>query len=175
MPTDRGQRLRGEKTLRKLLTALAAAAAAVAILVTPAGAVQGGTPDGNGHPNVGLSVFLYHGVPLWRCSGTMVAAKVYVTAGHCTGIDPSLGIAPDQAEIWFGSGPIPRGNYSGSGPCAGSTGYPCKGDFTGTPVPHPGWNGFLTVPNTHDMGVVKLTAAPNVGLSKIAPLGYLGR
>jgi hypothetical protein len=163
--------------LRKLLTALAAAAAAVAILVTPAGAVQGGTPDGNGHPNVGLSVFLYHGLPLWRCSGTMVAAQVYVTAGHCTGVDPALGIAPDQAEIWFGSGPIQRGTYAFDGnPCkATDTGYPCKGDFTGTPVPHPGWNGFLTVPNTHDMGVVQLTAAPNVGLSKVAPNGYLDK
>jgi len=87
--------------LRKLLTALAAAAAAVAILVTPAGAVQGASPDGNGHPNVGLSVFLYHGIPLWRCSGTMVAAQVYLTAGHCTGIDTGLGIAPDRAEVWF--------------------------------------------------------------------------
>ncbi|MBA3734054.1 MAG: trypsin-like serine protease [Actinobacteria bacterium] len=160
--------------MRKLLTALAAAGAVVAILVTPAGAIQGGTPDGNGHPNVGLSVFLYNDVPLWRCSGTMVAETVYVTAGHCTGIDPSLGVAPNRAEVWFGSGPIPRGNYAG-GQCAGATGYPCKGDFTGTPVPHPGWNGFLTVPNTHDMGLVKLTAAPNVGLSKIAPLGYLDR
>jgi trypsin len=161
--------------LRKLLTALAAALAAVAILVTPAGAVQGGTPDGNGHPNVGLSVFLYHGIPLWRCSGTMVAAKVYLTAGHCTGVDPGLGIAPDRAEVWFDSGPIALGSYAFDGnPCkATDTGYPCKGEFTGTPVPHPGWNGSLTIPNTHDMGVVQLTQAPNKGLSKIAPLGYL--
>ena len=126
--------------MRKLLTALAAAVAAVAILVTPAGAVQGGTPDGNGHPNVGLSVFLYHGIPLWRCSGTMVAAQVYLTAGHCTGIDTGLGIAPDRAEVWFDSGPIPLGSYAFDGnPCkATDTGYPCKGEFTGTPVPHPG-------------------------------------
>jgi secreted trypsin-like serine protease len=40
-------------------------------------------------------------------------------------------------------------------------------------VPHPAWNGSLTIPNTHDMGVVQLTQAPNKGLSKIAPLGYL--
>jgi hypothetical protein len=160
--------------LRKLLTAFAAAAALLAILVAPAAAVQGGTPDGTGHPNVGLSVFYYHGVPLWRCSGTMVAATVYVTAGHCTGVDPSLGIAPDHAEVWFSSGPIPLGNYPGGGvSCAGFTGYPCKGDVGGTPHPHPGWNGFLTLPNTHDMGVVVLDSAPNKGLSPIAPRGYL--
>ena len=159
----------------RLLTAIAAAVAAVALLSAPAGAVQGATPDGNGHPNVGLSVFLYHGIPLWRCTGTMVAAKVYLTAGHCTGIDPDLGIAPDRAEVWFDTGPIPRGTYAFDGtPCkATDTGYPCKGEFTGTPVPHPGWNGFLTLPNTHDMGVVQLTQAPNLGLTKIAPAGYL--
>jgi len=157
-----------------LLTAIAAAAAAVALLSAPAGAVQGGTPDGNGHPNVGLSVFYYHHVPLWRCSGTMVAANVYVTAGHCTGIDPALGIAPDHAEVWFSPGPIPRGNYPGGGiSCVGFTGYPCAGDVGGTPHPHPGWNGFLTVPNTHDMGVVVLDSAPNKGLSRVAPNGYL--
>jgi len=159
-----------------LLTAIAAAVAAVALLTAPAGAVQGGTPDGNGHPNVGLSVFYYHHVPLWRCSGTMVAANVYVTAGHCTGIDPGLEIAPDHAEVWFSSGPILVGNYPGGGvSCVGFTGYPCKGDVGGTPHPHPGWNGFLTVPNTHDMGVVVLDAAPNKGLSRIAPSGYLDR
>ncbi len=158
----------------RLLTAIAAAAAAVALLSAPAGAVQGGTPDGNGHPNVGLSVFYYHHVPLWRCSGTMVAANVYVTAGHCTGIDPALGIAPDHAEVWFSPGPIPRGNYPGGGiSCVGFTGYPCAGDVGGTPHPHPGWNGFLTVPNTHDMGVVVLDSAPNKGLSRVAPNGYL--
>jgi len=163
--------------LRKLLTALATALAAIAILVTPAGAVQGASPDGNGHPNVGLSVFLYNGIPLWRCTGTMVAPTVYLTAGHCTGIDPALGIAPNQAQVWFASGPIARGTYAFDGnPCkATDTGYPCQGEFSGTPTPMNGWNGSLTVPNTHDMGVVHLTGEPNVGLSKIAPLGYLDK
>jgi hypothetical protein len=146
-------------------------------VASPAGAVQGGIPDGTGHPNVGLAVFLYHGIPLQRCTGTMVAAKVYLTAGHCTGIDPDFGVAPDRAELWFGSGPIARGTYAFDGtPCKiADTGYPCKGDFTGTPVPHSEWNGSLTLPNTHDIGVVQLTRAPNVGISKIAPEGYLDK
>jgi hypothetical protein len=160
--------------VRRLLTAIAAAAAAVALLSAPAGAVLGGTPDGNGHPNVGLSVFYYHHIPLWRCSGTMVAPTVYLTAGHCTGIDTDLGVAPDHAEVWFSPGPIPRGNYPGGGAsCAGYTGYPCRGDAGGTPHPHPGWDGSVTIPNTHDIGVVVLDSAPGVGLSRIAPAGYL--
>ena len=159
----------------RLLTAIAAATAVVAVLTAPAGAVQGGTPDGNGHPYVGMSEYYYHGVPLWRCSGTLVSADVYVTAGHCTGIDPALGIAPDHAEIWFGAGPIPRGDYPSDGSsCAGYTGYPCQGDVGGTPHPHPGWNGFLTLPNTHDMGVVVLDRSmASLGHATIAPRGYL--
>jgi hypothetical protein len=161
--------------VRRVLTALAAAVAAVALLASPAGAVQGATPDGNGHPNVGLSVFLWHHIPLWRCTGTMVAPTVYLTAGHCTGIDPGLGIAPDEAQVWFDSGPIPLGTYAFDGsPCkATDTGYPCQGPFHGSPTPMPGWNGNLTIPNTHDMGVVRLTAAPGLGITKLAPEGYL--
>ena len=161
--------------MRKLLTALAAAVAAVAILVTPAGAVQGGTPDGNGHPNVGLSVFLYHGIPLWRCSGTMVAAQVYLTAGHCTGIDTGLGIAPDRARC----GSTRAGFRSARTRLTAIRARPrirairAKASSPAHLCRTPGWNGSLTIPNTHDMGVIKLTAAPNKGLSKIAPLGYL--
>jgi trypsin len=161
--------------MRRVLTVLAATVAAVTLMASPAAAVQGGVPDGIGHPNVGLSVFLWHNIPLWRCSGTMVAAKVYLTAGHCTGIDTDLGVAPDRAEVWFSSGPIPLGTYAFDGNACKPTdaGYPCKGEFTGRPVPHPGWNGELTAPNTHDMGVVQLTQAPDVGIAKVAPLGYL--
>ena len=51
--------------MRKLLLLAAAAACVAIVAVTPAGAVQGGTPDtGNVYPYVGLSVFYdAHGVP----------------------------------------------------------------------------------------------------------------
>jgi Trypsin len=161
--------------LLRLLSAIAAAAAAIAILVTPAAAVQGGTLDGNGHPYVGMSVFLdKNGVPLWRCSGTLISPTVYLTAGHCTGIDPSDGAVPARAEIWFGAGPIDRGNYPFDGSsCAGYKGYPCKGDVGGMPHPNPGWTGFLTLPNTHDDGVVVLDRAQKLGYATLAPRGYL--
>jgi secreted trypsin-like serine protease len=162
--------------MKKLLMLALATAAATVVAVGPAGAVQGGTPDSATsptYPYVGLSVFYEDGVPLWRCSGTLISPTVYVTAGHCTGVDPDTGAVPDRAQIWFGAGPIPFGNYAG-GPCAGSVGYPCQGDVGGTPNPMPGWNGFLTVPNTHDTGVVVLDRP--VALPKyatLAPVGYL--
>jgi hypothetical protein len=160
----------------RFLTALAASVAAVAFLTVSAGAVLGGTADGDDHPYVGMAMFYSHGVPVWRCSGTLVSAGVYVTAGHCTGLDPDTGATPDHAELWFGAGPIPRGNYPGGGvSCAGYTGYPCTGDIGGTPHSHPGWNGLLTLPDTHDTGVVVLDGRgwELAEYATLAPRGYL--
>jgi hypothetical protein len=164
--------------MKKLLMLLALTTAAAAVVVGEAGAVQGGTPDSAtdpAFPFVGMSVFYEHGVPLWRCTGTLISPTVYVTAGHCAGLDPDTGAVPDSAQIWFGAGPIAPGDYSGTGSCAGSVGYPCSGgDATGSPHPMPGWNGFLTTPNTHDAGVVTLDvpyASP--AYATLAPVGYL--
>jgi hypothetical protein len=159
-------------------TALAAALVSAVLLIAPAGAIQGGTPDGNGHPYVGMAVFYSHGVPLQRCSGTLVSATVYITAGHCTGFEADIGATPDHAEVWFASGPIPRGNYPGGGAsCKGYTGYPCKGDIGGTPAPHPDWSGSLTLPDTHDVGVVVLGGKgwKLAEYAKLAPRGYLDK
>ena len=42
----------------------------------------------NAYGYVAMSVYYdAAGVPLWRCSGTMISPRVYVTAGHCTGLD----------------------------------------------------------------------------------------
>ena len=157
-----------------LLLALATAVATVAF-AGPAGAVQGGTVDtADTYSYVGLSVFYYHGFPLWRCSGTLISPRIYVTAGHCTGIDNDLGVAPDSAQVWF-SPSITSGDYPFDGSaCTGYHGYPCSGDAGGTPDPNPGWNGELTVPDTHDNGVVFLDlpfTRPTYGV--LPPVGYL--
>jgi hypothetical protein len=141
----------------RLLRLLAAAAAAAAIIVAPAGAVIGGSPDGDSHPYVGLSAFFdAQGNFLWRCSGTLVAPTVYVTAGHCTGPEAPGAPAPAFAAIWFGSGVV----SSKTAP-----------DAVGTPVPSPAWTG--TLPD-HDIGVVKLwQPVTDRGFATLAPPGYL--
>jgi hypothetical protein len=48
-------------------------------------AITHGTLDGNAHPAVGLLVMDVDGVPAFRCSGTFIAPKVFLTAGHCAG------------------------------------------------------------------------------------------
>lgn len=44
-----------------------------------------GTLDANDHPAVVLIVMDIGGSPAFRCSGTLLSARVVVTAGHCTG------------------------------------------------------------------------------------------
>ena len=47
--------------------------------------ITNGTVDGAAHPAVVLIVMDIDGSPAFRCSGTFIAPKVVVTAGHCAG------------------------------------------------------------------------------------------
>jgi V8-like Glu-specific endopeptidase len=56
---------------------------------TIASAITNGQPDEDDHPYVGLLVFGVETdegefVPQWRCSGSLIASNVVLTAGHCT-------------------------------------------------------------------------------------------
>lgn len=158
--------------MTRFLRLLAAASAVAALWTTSAFAVQGGAPDGNAHPYVGLSVFYdAAGNPLWRCSGTLVSPTVYVTAAHCAGPEYAGAPQPASAQIWFGADAPARGDYPGTGSCFGYTGYPCTGDAAGVPVADPGWTGVLP---DDDLGVVRLaTPVAGLGYATLAPLGYL--
>jgi hypothetical protein len=52
---------------------------------TPAGAITYGTPDGDGHPEVGalLAPQAYSDGTWAACSGTLISATVFLTAAHC--------------------------------------------------------------------------------------------
>jgi secreted trypsin-like serine protease len=52
---------------------------------TRSDAITHGAVDGNAHPAVGLLVMDVAGQPAFRCSGTFIAPKVFLTAGHCAG------------------------------------------------------------------------------------------
>jgi len=125
---------------KKMLFALVAAIAILAIGVTSAGAITDGELDGNGHPYVGLMVAqLADGTPLWRCSGTLLSSTLFLTAGHCTEAPAA------HAEIWFASDV--ESGIPGNG-------YPFNGDAGGTTYTHPSYN-----PNAFylfDLGVVVL-------------------
>lgn len=123
----------------RAVVALAATALALALgAAVPATAVTDGAPDGNGHPYVGLMVASVDGVPLWRCSGTLIAPKVFLTAGHCT-------YGADHVEIWFAA------DVQSGIP---TNGYPYVGEVGGTPVTHPEYDPDAF--SLRDVGVVLL-------------------
>jgi V8-like Glu-specific endopeptidase len=69
--------------MRKSMTVLAAGGALA--LVTSAGAITYGVPDGNGHPEVGalLAQHAFSDGTWEECSGTLIAPRVFLTAAHC--------------------------------------------------------------------------------------------
>lgn len=128
--------------MKKTLALLVALVATLAVAAGPAGAVTDGELDGNGHPYVGLMVAqAADGTPLWRCSGTLISAKLFLTAGHCTEAPAA------HAEIWFGSDITD----------AAANDYPFKGDVGGTTYTHPDYdpNAFFI----RDLGLVVLDKA----------------
>jgi secreted trypsin-like serine protease len=70
-----------------LLTVLAAACLAAGGVgaAGPASAITNGSPDGNGHPNVGALVAdsVYSDGTSTYCSGTLISPTVFLTAAHC--------------------------------------------------------------------------------------------
>jgi V8-like Glu-specific endopeptidase len=125
---------------RSLIAVSVAIGVLLTITIAPAAAVTDGELDGNGHPYVGLMVAQdANGTPLWRCSGTLLSSRLFLTAGHCTEAPAA------HVEIWFDADV--ESGIPGNG-------YPNSGDVGGTPYTHPQYdpNAFYL----HDLGVVVL-------------------
>jgi secreted trypsin-like serine protease len=127
--------------MRKRMLLLATVAMAILVIgVSPAMAVTDGDLDGNGHPYVGLMVAQdANGAPLWRCSGTLLSDRLFLTAGHCTEAPAA------HAEIWFAA------DVESGIP---ANGYPNKGDVGGKTYTHPSYNPAAFY--LYDLGVVVL-------------------
>ncbi|HSK16674.1 MAG TPA: trypsin-like serine protease [Gaiellaceae bacterium] len=149
--------------MRPTLAGLAALAAAI-LVAGPAGAITFGKPDGNLHPYVGALLADYDeespGLDL-LCSGTLIAPRVFQTAGHCTDFFASIGIEP--ADVWVTFDPaydedsavntVHRGTY---------TTHP---DF--------GYSGPGGSSNPFDLAVVVLDAAPGPAPAELPRVGLL--
>ena len=126
--------------------------AAMLVMAVPASALQFGTPDGDDHPQVGMAFFFYaSGATPQRCTGTLLSATVFLTAGHCTS-------GAVTARVWFSPGPITDPNSY---------------DTTGTPHTHPGFDNFAGFPASFDLGVVVLHTPQPGPYASLAPEGHL--
>jgi secreted trypsin-like serine protease len=76
----------------------------------PAGAIVGGQPDGNRHPQVGALVdFIPQaGRTIAYCSGTLISPTVFLTAAHCA-VPSSPTTTVTFAEQYSPSAPTHRG------------------------------------------------------------------
>ena len=122
--------------MRKLLLLLAVATSAIAVTASPAGAVTGNFQPDSVHNYVGLVAFYdAQGNFLWRCTGSLLNSRTFLTAGHCT--DTASGAA--SAIVWVSQeggaqfNPVtgaedPLTGYPNE--CLNSASYPCSTSHT---------------------------------------------
>jgi hypothetical protein len=137
--------------MRRMVALLGAVALSLA-LTLPADAITDGELDGGRHPYVGLLTLQdANGKYLWRCSGTLLSSRLFLTAGHCTEAPAA------HAELFFADGPIewdPAFSLVDRLCTSSVEAYPCHGDASGTLYTHPQYdpNAFFL----YDLGVVVL-------------------
>ena len=145
-----------------MLNALRALAIAVVAFVSvPATAITGNWVEDNEHPYVGLVVFYDAGGEfIWRCSGTLISPTKFLTAGHCA--DTAGGAA--SARVYFQQDA--GANYDPALGYDPVSGYPefCAPGTEGTLcATSSALYNFdfvnLSLPNTHDVGLVILEQA----------------
>ena len=164
--------------MRKLVTAFVAAISMAALGTAPAGAVTGNFVEDFEHPYVGLVAFYdADGNFMWRCSGSLLTDRVFLTAGHCT--DQDAEESPVLARIWF------HQNAGGAfDPATGAedpnTGYPnrcLEGDplcVESTQLFDFGFDNFAGFPNIHDVGLIILPEDQAVSMPEYGQLAEAG-
>jgi hypothetical protein len=171
--------------VRRTLLLAAALASAIAVWVAPARAITGNFVEDFVHPYVGLIVFYdANGEFLWRCSGTLISERLFLTAGHCTEQDVAQGeVAPASARIYFRQDAGARFDPAlGIDPL---TGYPeeCRHDptyalpqvcVTASTLYDFGFANFAGFPNIRDVGIAVLDQpVTSLGFAPIAEAGSL--
>ena len=119
--------------------------------------ITDGVLDGNAHPAVVLAIMDVGGQPAWRCSATLIAPKLVLTAGHCTGEPGEV-----SGVRIFTESDVEDGNNT----------YP----FAGGPnsVEASAWHSHPEFTNRafylHDVGVIQLSEAVKLSASQYGKL-----
>src|SRR5918994_2569498 len=141
--------------MRKLFVLVAALVTTLALAVTPGSAVTGNFVKDLEHPYVGLVAFYdEHGEFLWRCSGSLLTDRVFLTAGHCTDQDAEQ--SPVSARIYFEQDA--GANFDPETGVDPVTGYPETGGITASTLYDYGFDSFAGFPDIQDVGLVILDA-----------------
>jgi hypothetical protein len=125
----------------------------------PASAIVYGEPDGNAHPFVGSIVVRIPGEGLFQfCSGTLIAANVFLTASHCTApLDSILAENPgSEVLVTFDSTITEGGTF-----------------YTGTWHTNPAYLTGNGESDTHDVAVIVLDQAPGITPAQLPTAGLL--
>ncbi len=178
------------RSIVRPLLVIAVVFVAILAVTAPAGAITGGTEDtANRYSNIGMVVF-YQPDGRFRCSGTLIAPRVFLTAAHCTfqdigkvvvTFDPLISRTEEEAER-----DIPRAaDDSGPDDAVSEIGF-TKADITtdyegeqswflGRAKTHPDYSDFTDIKNWNDTGVVILGTAPGLPTTPLPPQNYLNR
>src|SRR5215203_6195435 len=163
--------------MKKLLLLMAVCAAALTVLPGSGRAITGNFVPDNEHPYVGLVAFYdAEGEFLWRCSGSLLTDRVFLTAGHCT--DQDAEESPVSARIWFHQDA--GADYDPETQLDPTTGYPdycIEGDplcVESTLLFDFGFDEFAGFPNIHDVGLIILPEDQAVELPEYGVLAEAG-
>jgi hypothetical protein len=179
------------RSIVRPLVVVAIGFVAILAVAAPAGAITGGTEDTNKrYSNVGMVVF-YQPDGRFRCSGTLIAPRVFLTAAHCTFQDIGKVIVTFDWEISRtepeSEVDIPRAaDDSGPDDAHSAIGFTAA-DITspeyegeqswalGSPLTHPDYSDFTDIKNWNDTGVVILDRASTLPTAPLAPENYLNQ
>jgi hypothetical protein len=170
-----GARPQQQKIWRGIMKAtnFLAIAAAATVLAVPAQAITWGEPDGGTNPHVGTLLFVQNGVGFFSCTGTLIAPRVLLTAGHCVAARDANGVMqPNNLTFVRFEDNALEGiqNYQGN------LGGWLANDWLAVEqvIPHPQWSDYSQFPITYDIGVVILAEPYDAGVTGTLPTaGFL--